>query len=553
MIVSGALPTTYTRPQGSENGAPVVTAEVAAEDFSALLFLIVGNLQVPEKSVVGAVQAHNTSVHTPMEDPEPAGNGREKAELQSQATAPAPDTGTCMQLTSDIVAQMLTEQDVTPATENLPSAAKTCESHDDCGETCGAIEAQILYTLMMQIQNAGLEGAVLPTSPLRGGANENAVSEAQHAAVQAAATPVIQERTAQAGAIRQNVATNGGFQSTMGAGAAVAIPDSPAENTCVAEMVTAETSARVYEPELPERETSESVKLPPNDSHRTAQGESTENANGPQISARELASGDAYTRTGRPYSGGGITTALSTSHPGHVSKDDGGLKVSVQLETSGGGTDQNAAPAIALSGGGKDTSANSHQNEHGGSLQQRLQDSGKHQSPLHMTAQDTAITYSAHALEVIQETPARPQDWHLLVDHVAGEIRGHIRIGKSEAVIRLDPPELGNLKIDLRMEGDKVEARIYAENHESATLIEAHLPELRQALAESRVEHVEVQVDNSNWSSARGDGQQGRRREPGDGHPQAHDSGSARREDSNPREPARPQSNWGAGRVSMWA
>jgi flagellar hook-length control protein FliK len=150
--------------------------------------------------------------------------------------------------------------------------------------------------------------------------------------------------------------------------------------------------------------------------------------------------------------------------------------------------------------------------------------------------------------------PTRESGWRPVIDHVAGEINGHIKIGKSEAVIQLDPPELGKLQIELRLDGDKLMARILAEKHESGNLIETHLPELRLALAESRVDHVEVRVDNGSWGGARRDSQQGQGQEAGGGRQPAQDNSGAARNNSEQGEPARRQMTARrAGRVSMWA
>src|SRR5258706_252166 len=100
--------------------------------------------------------------------------------------------------------------------------------------------------------------------------------------------------------------------------------------------------------------------------------------------------------------------------------------------------------------------------------------------------------------------------WQPVVERVAGEIAGHLRIGKQEAVIQLDPPELGKIRIDLRIDGDKIEARISAVETSARTLLENHLPELRHALEVGQVRSADVNIDSRSWSGASGsDGSQG--------------------------------------------
>jgi flagellar hook-length control protein FliK len=96
--------------------------------------------------------------------------------------------------------------------------------------------------------------------------------------------------------------------------------------------------------------------------------------------------------------------------------------------------------------------------------------------------------------------------WQPVVERVAGEIVGHLRIGKQEAVIQLDPPELGKIRIDLRIDGDKIEARISAVEHSARALLENHLTELRHALEVGQVRSADVNIDSLSWSGASGSG-----------------------------------------------
>jgi len=556
MIVVGVLPITDTQLQESQNdGASGNTGVAPGSNFSALLFLILGNLQVPAKSMAGAVEANNIPAAVPMMDQVPADVGRENVEPQSQATTPTPDDSTFARLSPDAALRIASRWSINRENEDLPSAAEISESHDQHGETAGAIETQLFHAVTMQIQDRNVEAAVSPTAIVRGVENESADIEAQRSAVSRSQAPAPQAYTLESGASHQNIDMSGAFQRFVGANDEATRVIAPTEATFIADTATVSTPATVYEPELPGLHTPGSVKSPINRTAKTTQHEAPQSVT--QVLSNEFTPGEAYARTKEmtAYAGDAMTPAVSNPRRGRIALEDNGLKLNVQLEAQTSNTAQDAALAATPNGGGEEISTSSHQGDQAGLFQQRFRDSNNQQgqAPFHITGHDPANVFSARAIEVAQEAQARELDWRPLVGHVVGEISGHIRIGKSEAVIRLDPPELGNLKIDLRMEGDKIEARIYAENHDSATLIETHLPELRQALAESRVEHVEVRLENANWSSARGDGQQGRRQEPSERQPHAHHAVKVESNDSKEREPGRPQTVRGAGRVSMWA
>jgi flagellar hook-length control protein FliK len=141
-----------------------------------------------------------------------------------------------------------------------------------------------------------------------------------------------------------------------------------------------------------------------------------------------------------------------------------------------------------------------------------------------------------------------------LIDQVADGIAANVRQNRHEAVISLDPPELGSLKINLSLDGGKVQIHIIAEAHESKSLIENHLPELKQALQFHRLDLADVRVDSGSWNGTTGDLTHGFQRQ------------SSGRDQSgwnseNPSHPATTtpeiQTSHGSpeprGRISMWA
>ena len=177
------------------------------------------------------------------------------------------------------------------------------------------------------------------------------------------------------------------------------------------------------------------------------------------------------------------------------------------------------------------------------------------ETPVESSRTGTVIQV-AHTWEKVLKTVTRESqsiEWRPVVERVIEEISGRIRIGARQAVLQLDPPELGRLQIDLYMDGDKLAARILTETQESRTLLETHLPELRQALGDIRVELLDVRIDSGSWSGPRGEGQQEPRHETHNGRQTAEDSNQPNRNFKEREESRRPPGILEAGSVSMWA
>ncbi len=90
--------------------------------------------------------------------------------------------------------------------------------------------------------------------------------------------------------------------------------------------------------------------------------------------------------------------------------------------------------------------------------------------------------------------------WRPMVERLARDIGEHFRVGERQAVLQLDPPELGKVKIELRIEDGQLHVRIAAEGQESHALIEHHLPELHQALRAGQMDFGEVRVTQGEWN-----------------------------------------------------
>ncbi len=90
---------------------------------------------------------------------------------------------------------------------------------------------------------------------------------------------------------------------------------------------------------------------------------------------------------------------------------------------------------------------------------------------------------------------AESQIFDQVVSHLSGSANGE----SGRMVLRLQPAELGSLKLDLAIEGDKVSANIHAQSQQVREVLERHLPQLRNALAEQglKVEQFQVSVEHS--------------------------------------------------------
>jgi Flagellar hook-length control protein FliK len=257
-----------------------------------------------------------------------------------------------------------------------------------------------------------------------------------------------------------------------------------------------------------------------------------------------------------PTHGGGVREAAAwKSGHGLSVLPDRGLPMDTQSQSQSTSWPGAAALSSGAGSGSEMSLTESDQKEQGDFSRKRQPEQARELADPAFSVQRHDFV-PGHASRVIQGTPQAPErdvHWRPLIDHVAGEINGHVRIGKSEAVIQLDPPELGKLRIDLLLDGDKLEARIQAENPDAGNLLETHLPELRQALAESRIEQVEVRFETATWSGARGDSRQSEQQQAR-ARPEANPDRDRLREGSEASEWLRQEDAVRrSGRVSMWA
>jgi flagellar hook-length control protein FliK len=111
-------------------------------------------------------------------------------------------------------------------------------------------------------------------------------------------------------------------------------------------------------------------------------------------------------------------------------------------------------------------------------------------SPVESEASDAAPRASAQReTGKTSEQPARSS-----FERLVQSIRTSMGARESQARIRLDPPELGHVRIDLKVTGGRVALRLETETHEARALLSSRLDELRSALAQHglTVDRVEM-------------------------------------------------------------
>jgi hypothetical protein len=228
----------------------------------------------------------------------------------------------------------------------------------------------------------------------------------------------------------------------------------------------------------------------------------------------------------------------SITNPGS-NKINGNLESAVSVPKVLGGSDQNPGSEF---------------DDHGGKIFSDASASHDHSDP-HSDSTVIFPSIGTANAENPRATDAKaPLSRPPVIDQLAGGIAANVRQSKHEAVIALDPPELGSVKINLTLDGGKVQIHIIAEAHESRNLIENHLPELKQALQIHRLDLVDARVDGGNWHATTGDLMHGFQHEPEGRQQWGWNSGNTSQSPSERAEIQRPDTApLSSGRVSMWA
>ncbi|MHB1400233.1 MAG: flagellar hook-length control protein FliK [Trichloromonadaceae bacterium] len=93
---------------------------------------------------------------------------------------------------------------------------------------------------------------------------------------------------------------------------------------------------------------------------------------------------------------------------------------------------------------------------------------------------------------------------------VLGQVLGRVQLGGprpgSSISMKLYPEELGEVKLELVVEKDRVRALIVAQSQQVQEVLERHLPRLREALQQQglKVDELQVSVDSRQQDSQRG-------------------------------------------------
>ena len=132
-------------------------------------------------------------------------------------------------------------------------------------------------------------------------------------------------------------------------------------------------------------------------------------------------------------------------------------------------------------------------------------------TPAATAASDTASSFMLGATDkapfgsfVREATPAAqasteaaaPEVSQRIIDQVVREVTLRQFDGKSDLVVKLNPPELGALRVQITAGADGMTSQISASSNQVKGLIQAHLPALMTALSEAGVRMDQVSVSS---------------------------------------------------------
>ncbi|MEW6327483.1 MAG: flagellar hook-length control protein FliK [Thermodesulfobacteriota bacterium] len=106
-----------------------------------------------------------------------------------------------------------------------------------------------------------------------------------------------------------------------------------------------------------------------------------------------------------------------------------------------------------------------------------------------------ADTVSSAAKETIRPA-VYPED---IFSQITGRLFGSLRLKEDQVVIKLFPPHLGEVKVNLVFKNDHLHTTFTLDNHRVKEIVESSLPQLRTALSEQGIKmgecHVELSQD----------------------------------------------------------
>lgn len=124
-----------------------------------------------------------------------------------------------------------------------------------------------------------------------------------------------------------------------------------------------------------------------------------------------------------------------------------------------------------------------------------------HESPL---MNRSSLSELIHTVKQT-ETPSKDALPAYLIDQVGKQINRSILNGDRIIRLRLKPPELGPLRIEMDVKANILKLTMTTENHSTRELLLSNIHELREALGEQgvRLERIDIQIDyDFNQSSA---------------------------------------------------
>ncbi|MFO7766003.1 MAG: flagellar hook-length control protein FliK [Pelovirga sp.] len=124
---------------------------------------------------------------------------------------------------------------------------------------------------------------------------------------------------------------------------------------------------------------------------------------------------------------------------------------------------------------------------------------GQQQNPLHAQQSPVPATQTI-SIPTPVTTPfaaSQPVADSQIFDQVVTHLSGSLRGDAGRMVLRLHPAELGALKIELMVEGDRVRANLHAQTQQVQEVLERNLGQLRSALADQglKIDHFQVSSD----------------------------------------------------------
>ncbi len=128
----------------------------------------------------------------------------------------------------------------------------------------------------------------------------------------------------------------------------------------------------------------------------------------------------------------------------------------------------------------------------------QLAQSGQHlQGQGQVHAQGVAVAKGMPQAPMVQLSNGYQIPESQIFDQVVTQISGSVNGESGRMILRLQPAELGSLRLELKIEGDRVQAHLHTQTHQVQEVLQRNLPQLRSALAEQglKIDQFLVNVD----------------------------------------------------------